>query len=319
MKLRSGTNLSVHVCCWSSEREPFFLKRSVLTPEQKASIPSPAGSLRNRCDMVINLNEAIDHFAFLVLTTDPAGLRERIMRGFGRHLKRWESMADTYTILDISRGSVCGIQFKYLVEFSMSYALEREVEDNIGDHTELIRNEWPAFYSCHCGGPDNDLYMTIGWEFQTECYHCYASSFEDRVLESRRTFISYASMIAEALVVEGVEIAEKARKFLSLKERCDMAASIGVSMRNNILLAPHCHFLMATRRAFNEMLGLDSQHDKGWEYVRSPRDPAPGNAGDEAGEETDFEGYGSSDSQATVEYSMPDHESNDEGEFPEAA
>ena len=112
-----------------------------------------------------------------------------------------------------------------------------------------------------------------------------------------------------------------------------MAASIGVSMRRNVLLAPHGHFLMATRRAFNDMLGLDSQHDKGWKLVRSPRDPSPGG---EASEESDFEGYGSDDSQATMDYSMPNspgelgeashvnsdfegNDSNDDGEFPEAA
>lgn len=333
MKLRSGTSLSVHVCCWSREREPFFLKRSALSPEEKASIPSPRGSLRNRCEMVINLNETIDHFAFLVLSTDPAGLRERIMRGFGRFLNCWLS-STRYTMNDISGGDVCGIQFKYLVQCSMSYALERELEEHIGEHSELIRNEWPVFYNCYCGGPENDLYMMIGAEFHTECYHCYARTFEDRLLESRRTFISYVSMIAETLVVEGVGIILKStRKNCSLKEMCEMAASIGVSMRRNVLLAPHGHFLMATRRAFNDMLGLDSQHDKGWELVRSPRDPSPGG---EASEESDFEGYGSDDSQATMDYSMPNspgelgeashvnsdfegNDSNDDGEFPEAA
>ena len=95
-----------------------------------------------------------------------------------------------------------------------------------------------------------------------------------------------------------------------------MAASTGTSLRRHILLTPHCHFLMATRRAFNEMLGLDSQHDKGWEIVKSPRDPAP--PGESQGEETGntgeahfqlgyfpFEGHGSDDSEATVHYPVP--------------
>ena len=151
--------------------------------------------------------------------------------------------------------------------------------------------------------------MTIGDGFEFECYHCYASSFEDRLLESRRNFLSYAGRIAEALVAEGVEIIQRSRrKNCTLKERCEMAASIGSSFRRNIVVPPHCHFLMATRRAFNEMLGLDCSHDKGWEYVRSASNPPP----------PDFDGYGSNDDEATVDYSEP-NDSNDDGEFPEAA
>lgn len=292
--------------------EPFFLKRSDLTPEQKASIPSPKGNLMNRCDLVINLNETIDHFAFLVLATDPAGLREWIMRGFGRFLQHLVSHPDPNfrcSMDDISRGKSCGIVFKHLVQDSMSYALHREVEEHIGDHSELVRNEWWPFHSCYCGGPFNDTYMTIGDDFETECYHCYASSFQDRLLESRWSFLSYAGRIAEALVAEGVEVIQRSRrKNCTLKERCEMAASIGSSFRRNIVVSPHCHFLMATRRAFNEMLGLDSSHDKGWEYVRSPQHPPP----------PDFDGYGSNDDEATVDYSEP-NDSNDDDEVAEAA
>ena len=117
----------------------------------------------------------------------------------------------------------------------MSCALHREVEEHIGDHSELVRNEWWPFHSCYCGGPLNNTYMTIGDDFETECYHCYASSFQDRLLESRWSFLSYAGRIAEALVAEGVEVIQRSRrKNCTLKERCEMAASIG-SVRIGLL------------------------------------------------------------------------------------
>ena len=120
-----------------------------------------------------------------------------------------------------------------------------------------------------------------------------------------------------------------------------MASKIGESMRGTIILTPHCGFLKAARVAWNEMHGLDSLHNEGWDLVsqHTPHVVAPpveaiedhqggngdGENGSDGEEESNFEGYGSDDSEETVHYPDPEETvpypledtENDGGEFAE--
>ena len=317
MLLRSGTWISVHVCCLSRERDPFFLERKNLSADEKNSIPNPTGSLMNRCDVVINLNAVLDHFAFCVLNTHPVGRQDWIMRGFGRFMN-WHFSRSGYTVHHISAGGSCGYSFKNVRELSMRYPIEREMGEHMGNYFNLVVNDWAMFSNCYCGGPHNNLYLEIGEDFETECYHCYASTFGGRPLEDRRTFMSYAGRLTTALVFELEErIQKKKRRICSLEDICSMASSLGSSLSRSILLAPHSHFLVASRIACNEVLGLDRLNDEGWTCVSSPHDnmPEDNQFEDPAGEdeENNSEGHASDDSEDTVPYPMP-MDQNIEGE-----
>ena len=330
MKLRGGKSFSVHVCCIGEHIVPVFLQRSTLSHQEKAAIPNPAGSFVGRCQMIINLNDVLDHFAFCVLSARPEGLRERIMRGFRMWLTQHISEAvqshdlssADEALLRISSGEELQIYYQPMREAVLRYPFERSVEDHIGNHYCLVQNEWNPFTHCYCRGWRDDLYLEIGEDFQTMCYHCYARSFDGRLLQDRRTFLSYAGNITWALVREGrIRRLHLEKRDCSLEEMCAMADCIGASLKRSIIDAPHSHFLQAARVAWNELIGLDRLNDDGWNVVWSPLGQAPSEEPEEEDQransdeegESNFEGYGSEDSEETQPYPMPE-ESGDEHE-----
>lgn len=294
MLLRSGTWVSVHVCCTGSNTIPFFRERKSLSPEEKKSIPKPAGALIGRCDHVINLSDVIDHFAFWVLKTEPDGVREWIMRGFGRWLT-WHLSSWNYSLMDINSGNRCLVFHEALREGSLRCAIERLIEEHVGEgHYDLVMHNWDPFFRCYCRGMVGDEYMEIGnRDFSTTCYYCYAKKMVGRSLVDRNTFLSCAERITTALVMEGrVRIQQVEKRECTIKEMCDMASKVGESLRGSITVPPHCHFLQAARVAWNELTGLEKHDDHGWRIVRQHF-------------VGDYEERQSDDSEATVTHPMP--------------
>ena len=303
MYLRSWKYYSTYVLCHGRDYPPFIVKREDLTASEIDMLPRPSGQLLGRCYMAINLNHALDSAAFLIDQLPNRGQRLLFTRG----LVKWALGHFSYAVgsfLDVHMGMECEMEIQEMRRILMVHVVDFHLIESFEEfHLHASENHpsplIPILNYCSCP-PWHGCghYMTIG-EVRFTCYFGYRiQNYPDYQSYLRVPFEKYTRDLVVVLILEAAsQIKKNQRKTCSLDDLEAMARS-AIEKLDQVIIRGTQGFLFGARVAFNYIMGLDDHDPLGWNTVKEVTEPAYDS-------ETDFEGYPSDDSQATVPYPMP--------------
>ena len=253
--------------------------------------------------MVIQLNDTLDHVAFLVEKTNPIGLRRMVTKGTVHWLRNHLATCN-HSLMDMSAGKECEIQFETLKENVLKYTFERIVEDELENFFILVEDGSSILQNCTCYGTEHC--MRIGRSIEIMCCHCYRTNkFPGMYYWMRKPFMCYVRDVVLALAFEGAaQMKGRERKTCSLEKMCFMAECAAQVIRSCVVDRRRS-FVQGAREAFNVVMDLDQDADLGWNTVTSPLDGVAVQVIEDEDQESHFQGHGSDDSQVTVPYAMP--------------